>query len=175
MNPLDSTLRILRLNATDPDPALVQENTPETLALYTAYQRDRDPEKLPALLPDAKPTWFVIKRLPAAYLSAVIDGIFPVSAQRDHAVRAACHRVELPGEAALSATPKKTAKLGTPFLTTEVAHGVNLAGDDWIQELADRFGSETIQEIGQVALDQARLPRGRRGPFSSWGGTVHSR
>ena len=174
MNPIAPDLRVIRCNATDPDPALNQSVAPENIAQVQEYLRARDTEKAP-LAEGIAPTWFVVKRLPAAYLTSVLEGIYPEAARREHAVRAAVHRVELPGEAALSTTPQKTAAKGTPFLTREAAHGVSLAGDDWIQELVDRFGAETIQELGTVAIDLCRLPKGRRGPFSLWLGTSAGR
>lgn len=174
MNPLDTALRVIRCNATDPDPALCQDLAPENIARVQEYIRERDPEKAP-IAEGIAPTWFVVKRLPAAYLTSVLEGIYPEAARREHAVRAAVHRVELPGEAALSAVPQKGAAKGTPFLTREAAHGVSLAGDDWIQELTDRYGAETIQELGTVAIDLCRLPKGRRGPFSLWLGTAAGR
>lgn len=174
MSSLTADLRVIRCNPTDPDPALCQDPTPANIEAIQLYVRDRDPAKAP-LVADVTPTWFVVRRLPAAYLSAVIDGIYGVAAQREHAVRAAVHRVEVTGGDVLSVTPRKGASEGTPYLSTEAAHGVALAGNDWVQEIADRFGAETIQELGAVALDLARLPRGRRGPFSPWGGTVASR
>lgn len=174
MSALTADLRVIRCNPTDPDPALCQEPTPENIAAIQAYVRDRDPAKAP-LVEGLAPTWFVVRRLPAAYLSAVVDGIYGVASQREHAVRAALHRVEVAGGDVLCVTPRAGAAAGTPFLATEAAHGVHLAGTDWVQELADRFGAETIQEMGTVALDLARLPKGRRGPFSPWGGTVAGR
>ncbi|MBL0219661.1 MAG: hypothetical protein IPQ07_38075 [Myxococcales bacterium] len=174
MNPLDTTLRLVRCNPTDPEPTLTAEVSPENLARLREYLSTRDPEKIP-LAEGTVPTWFVVKRLPAAYLSSVLEGIYPRAAQREHAVRAALHRVELPGGEALSVVPRKSAPKGAPFTSTEAAHGVSLAGDDWIQELADRFGAETIQEMGEAIIDLSRLPRGRRGPFSHWGGTVAGR
>lgn len=173
MNPLDSTLRVLRANQTDPDPALNQSGAEENVKAYARYLIERDPDVAP-LTEGVPPTWFILRRLPAAYLSSVLDGIYGKAAQREHAFRAACHRVELAGEAALSAVPSKGAAKGTPFTTREAAHGVSLAGDDWVQEVADRFGAETVQEMGQVAIDLSRLPKGRRGPFSGWAGTAAS-
>lgn len=174
MTPLAPTFRVVRTNATDPDPSLSQENTSENVERYATYQRTRDPEALPSQVDGIEPTWFVLRRLPAAYLTSVIDAIYPPSAQREHALRAALLRVELPGEAALARAPTGSPK-AAPFQVREAVHGVLLAGDDWVQEIADRYGAETIQELGQVALDHARLPRGRRGPFSSWAGTVAGR
>lgn len=173
-SPLDPTLRVIRCNPTDPDPALDPSGTPENIERFRAYINSRDPAVAP-LIEGVAPTWFVVKRLPAAYLTSVLDAIYPVSAQREHAVRAAIHRIELPGEAALSVTPKKGASQGTPFLSIDAKHGVQLAGDDWVQEIADRFGAETIQELGAVAIDVSRLPRGRQGPFTLWRGTVADR
>jgi hypothetical protein len=171
MSALDPVLRVVRCNATDPDPAL--DMRPETVEQLVAYIRERDPAKLP-LIEGTTPTWFSVRRLPAAYLSSVIEGIYPRAAQREHAVRAAVFRVECPGGEVLEVQSAK-ASPKAPFAGAEVAHGVCLAPESWSQELADRFGAEVLQELGEVALDSSRLPKGRRGPFSSWGGTVAGR
>lgn len=172
-NPLSNSLRVIRANLTDPDAALNQAGDEENIKRYTKYLIERDPDAAP-LVEGVTPTWFVVKRLPAAYLSAVLNGIDTISMRREHAVRAACHRIEVADGDALSAVPSKGAAKGTPFTTRDAVHGVTLAGDDWIQEIADRFGAETVQEIGQIAIDLARLPKGRRGPFLGWGGTAAS-
>lgn len=160
MNPLDPIVRVVRTNPTDPDPALNLATDPDNLSRFVAYRRDRDPEKAP-LVEGKTPTWFYVRRLPAAYVASVIDGIYPRAAQRIHAVRAAVCRVELAEGDAL-----------TPTAPTDASFGVSLAPDAWAQDLADRFGAETLQELGEVALDLSRLPKGRRGPFSPWAGTA---
>ena len=172
-NPMSNNLRVIRTNQTDPDPALNLATDEENIKRLSKYMIERDPETAP-LVEGATPVWFHIKRLPAAYLNGVIDGIFGKAAQYEHAFRAAVHVVEIPGEAALQTTPKKSAVRGTPFLSTEAAHGVQLAGADWTQEIADRWSDDTVMEMGRTAIDLSRLPKGRRGPFSGWGGTVAS-
>ena len=174
VSPISTDLRVVRCNPTDPDPALCTDPTPENIGRIQEYVRTRDPELAP-LLPDATPTWFVLRRLPAAYLSSVLDGIYPPAAQREHAVRASCHRVEFPGGECLVVLPKKSAPKDAPWTSREAAHGVALAGDDWVQHLVDEYGAELIQELGSVVIDLSRLPRGRRGPFSQWHGTVAGR
>ena len=42
------------------------------------------------------------------------------------------------------------------------------------QEVADLFGAEVVQEMGALAISLSRLPRGARGPFGYWGGSVLS-
>lgn len=167
MSAISTDLRVVRCNPTDPDPALDQSTTPENIERIRGYVRERDPDKVP-LREGETATWFVLRRLPAAYLSSVLDAIYPVASQREHAVRASCHRVELPGGEALVCSADK----GALWPAREAAHGVTLASAEWIQELVDRWGAELIQELGSVVVDLSRLPRGRRGPFSSWHGTV---
>jgi hypothetical protein len=41
-----------------------------------------------------------------------------------------------------------------------------------IDKIADLFGYETVQEIGGVAFERARLPRAARGPFCYLGGSA---
>jgi hypothetical protein len=47
-----------------------------------------------------------------------------------------------------------------------------MAPDAWAQEIADRFGAEVVQEMGETILTHSRLPRGARGPFGFWGGSA---
>lgn len=157
MNPLDVVVKVIRCNSTDPDPALDLEQ-PRAVGEYAV---SRDSEKAP-LREGVEPCWLYVRRLPAAWMATVLDGVFPLAARRVLAFRAAVQRVEPPGDAAMVAEVE-AAQLG-----------VQLAKEAWVQEVADRFGSEVLQELGQVAMDLSRLPRGKRGPFSYWGGTVAS-
>lgn len=174
-DPTSKTLRVLRINPTCPDdaldaPAMVKPLEGDTLMRQARYLQTRD-EKYLALREGVAPTWFHLRRLPAAWMVDVLDGLFGAPAQRLLAFRASCHAVEAQGE------PLSVAQAGTKgaqFVASEPNHGVSLAPEEWAQEVVDRWGLETVQEMGRVAIDLSRLPRAARGPFGYWGGSVAS-
>lgn len=176
---LSTTLRVVRLNDTDPDPALdmdamrarVDPNDEKSPRLLMKYMETRDEQYL-RFKEGAKPRWFVVKRLPAAYLTGVLDGVFPLADRLRLAVAAGVHRVECEDGDVLQCVTKAVASKSERFVSEPSAGGVDLAPPEWTQELCDLYGVELIAELGTVVLTQSRLPRGRRGPFSFWGGTV---
>ena len=174
MDPTSKTLRVVRLNPSDPDPALdvAVMSRPvdgDSLSRAARYLVTRD-ESLLVFREAMAPTWFHLRRLSAAWMVDVLDGLFSAPAQRRLAFRAACHAVE--GDEML--TVAQPGSKGARFVATEAHHGVGLAPEEWVQEIADRFGLETVQEMGRVAIDLSRLPKAARGPFGYWAGSVAS-
>jgi hypothetical protein len=142
----------------------------------TQYAKTRD-EQFLRLREGVTPTWFYLRRLPAAWMAQQLDPLFHRAQQRVMAVRAALHQIETAtdGKAeTLQTTPMSEVKPGTLYPCTLTDHGVQLAPMEWVQEIADRWGAETVQEMGELIITMSRLPRGRRGPFGWWGGTVAS-
>lgn len=177
MDPTSKTFRCVRLNPTSPEPAIdpaamAEEVTIEgaTRSRWASYLVTRD-ESLLRFRDAMEPTWFHLRRLPAMWLCDVLDGVFSASSQRVLAFRAACHAVMVPGEP-LSVSLHGTA--GSRFVASPPDRGVSLAPAEWVEEVADRFGLETVQEVGRVAIDHSRLPKGSRGPFGLWHGSVAS-
>lgn len=163
------------MNSSSPDPALDAEamKSPaegDAMSRLGRYMLTRD-EALLAFRSDAPPpVWFNLRRLSAAWMTDILDGLFSASAQRVLAFRAACHSIE-------SSPPLVVSPHGTKdalYVAGEPNHGVSLAPDAWVQEVADLYGLETVHEVGRVAIDFSRLPRGARGPFAYWGGSVAS-
>lgn len=174
MDSTSRTLRVVRLNPSDPDPALdvaVMSRPAEgdTISRAARYLTTRD-EALLVFREGVKPTWFSLRRLSAAWLVDVLDGLFSVPAQRLLAFRAACHAIE--GDETM--TVAQAGSKGARFVAADPHHGVALAPEEWVQEVVDRFGLETVQEMGRVAIDLSRLPRAARGPFGYWAGSVAS-
>jgi hypothetical protein len=166
-------LKVVRCSPSCPDPALdtsVDEETGRPRSDLRAYIQTRDASVL-AFKADVAPTWFHVKRLPEAWLAEVLDTVHPLAAQRRAAFRAAVHLIET-SEGPLKVTPQKQGDKTSQYVAHRADHGVEMAPSDFVQEVADRFGAEVIQEMGAVALDFARLPRSARGPFSLWDGTV---
>lgn len=172
-NPL-KTLRVVRVNPTDPDPAVDSDKSD-----LRRYILTREEDAL-AFKEGMHPVRFDVKRLPAAFCTDVLDAVYPLASRRLLAFRAAVSRVEdqngpvVEDGKALVVYDEKSAPKGAPFVARDGEHGTDIAPVDFAQAVADRFGAECIQELGQVALDFARLPRGKRGPFTSWGGSVAS-
>jgi hypothetical protein len=170
MDPTSKTLRVVRLNPSDPDPALdvAVMSRPvdgDSLSRAARYLVTRD-ESLLVFREAMAPTWFHLRRLSAAWMVDVLDGLFSAPAQR----MLAFHAVE--GDEML--TVAQPGSKGARFVATEAHHGVGLAPEEWVQEIADRFGLETVQEMGRVAIDLSRLPKAARGPFGYWAGSVAS-
>jgi len=171
---LAPVLPVVRCNPTDPDLSLratgaTDEETVDLQKRALEYIKTRDPDLFP-VREGMTPTWFRVKRLPAAFFTGVLANVYPVEQRRHVAFQAACHQIDVTEGTPLLAEKGEKAQ----FKLSMASYGVEMAGDDWCQEVADRFGLETLQEIGQVALDLCRLPKGKRGPFSYWGGTVAS-
>lgn len=173
-SPLSTSLRVLRCNPSDPDPSIDTVAMGHKLDAPTVgptdlsrYIQSRD-EELLRFVEGVKPCWFHVKRLPMQFLAAVIDSLLNRSEQRIMAFRAAVHLIEDPaGQLALVA-PKEKGE----YVATKGDYGVLVAPMAWSQEVADRFGAETVQEIGEIALTASRLRRGAKGPFGFWGMSV---
>lgn len=172
-SPLAPTFRVLRCNQSDPDPAIdvvammVKPESHPAPTILAQYVQTRD-EELLKLVEGATPTWFHLRRLPAAFLASVIDSLLNRSEQRIMAVRAGLHRVEDPSGPLSVVGPKEKGE----FIASKGDHGTLIAPTSWVQELADRYGTETVQEMGELVLTHSRLRRGARGPFGYWGGSV---
>lgn len=173
MDPTSKTFRCVRINSTSPDPALdvAAMGAPaegDTVSRAARYIMARDEALLVFRSEAPSPVWFNLRRLSAAWMTDILDGLFSASAQRVLAFRAACHSVDGPEPLTVAAHGAK----GARFAAGEPNHGVSLAPEEWVQEVADLYGLETVHEIGRVAIDFSRLPRGARGPFGYWGGSV---
>jgi hypothetical protein len=173
VSPLSTTFRVVRCSPSNIEPALSQDEmivVPEgaTESRITQYIRTRE-EELLRFLPDTVPTWFHFRRLPLAWMAQRLDAVLTRSSQRILALRAACHRIEGPDPIEVQPPREKGV-----YVATKDDLGVTLAPPEWIDELGARFGAEVVQEMGEVAINHSRLPRGARGPFGWWGGSVAS-
>ena len=150
--------------------------------MVAPYWQTRDETHLRFLSgPDAeKPVFFHVKRLPAAFVNQVLAQIIHPAERQTTAFNAACHLVtrddkvtpyEFDGDA-LRVYPSNTqVTKGLPFVAKDGAFGVDMAPQEaWPQVITDCFGIETVREMGQIAIDFAKLRVGARGPFSLWVG-----
>lgn len=121
-----------------------------------AYRRTRDLADL-RLVAGVEPHRFRAKPLPGVFAQSVLAGMV-APARNALAFATACHEIVLPTGAVLRPKSVKTS-----------SHGTRCSDDAWVNDMIDRFGAETIEEVGRVAYERARLPRDARGPFSWWG------
>lgn len=178
MDPTAKTFRCVRCNPTDPDPALDPVAMAEEVTLpsgstrsrWSAYVMTRDEALLRFRDGVGEPTWFNLRRLPAMWMCDVLDALFGASQQRLLAFRAAVVGIAAPGEPLVVAPPGGTGA----FVAGPLDRGVSLAPPEFVEAVVERFGLETVQEIGRVAIDFSRLPKGSRGPFGLWHGSVAS-
>ena len=137
------------------DPAIDLART--TAAALTRYERERTDEARAdiALLPDAAPVLFEVAPLTSATWRGVQEATGETRSQR--AFQAACHAFTDERGVEVRA---KVERIGR----------VDLAGDDWLDVIFDRFGAAAVREVAQVAIDRAEagpralapcaLPRG---------------
>ena len=175
-SPLAPVLKVVRCSPSNPDPAISKSmiEAPaaegDTLRPLAKYISTRD-EALLTFAEGVTPTWFVLKRLPLAFMTGVLDQVYPRSAQRVLAFRASCHAIEGTEPLNVEAPGTKSAR----FEATQADAGVLLAPMEWAEEIAQLYGAEVVQEMGEIALTHSRLRRGARGPFGFWDGSVASR
>lgn len=172
-SPLSTTIRVLRCSPACPDPsidftAMTQGEGGERIADLARYISERD-EALLRFVEGVEPEWVTVRRLPAAFLVGVVDGCATVAQRRVLAFRAAVHHVA--GREPIEVLAPGAQGL---YVARAADYGVTLAPEEWVQAFADRFGTDAVQEMGEVALSLSRLPRGARGPFGLWGGTAAS-
>jgi hypothetical protein len=169
-SPLSTTIRVVRLSPLCPDEAIdadaMTADVVDGRNALLRYLQSRD-ESLLRVREGMAPTWFVVRRLPASYLAAVLDAVQPVAARRVMALRAAVHAVE--GPEAVAVLPPGGRGV---YVASQADYGVTLAPEEWVQEIADRYGADAVQELGEIALTLSRLPKAARGPFGWWGGTA---
>lgn len=144
------------------------------------FVRTRDIEHC-RFLEGKTPVFFHIKRLPVAFLTGVLDAIYPIADRRRVAFLASVFSVQSDDVVCkfdgklLQIFDTKIHREHSGFSGNSASFGVVMAVDEFAQACSDKFGAEIVQELGQVAIDFAVLPVEKRGPFTSWGGTVASR
>lgn len=159
-------LKVIACNGRYCDPAVQQEGFSQELA--TKYIRTADASVLP-LREGAKPVLFHLHRLPASYL-AVVTSLATVDRQRIAALLGSLRLAGREGETPLIEVlpPKPAPPEGARWVGT-ITDGCLVAPTELVQEIADEYGYETVQQLGHWALEHAQLPRSARGPFSWWG------
>lgn len=160
-DPTAPAVRVVLINDTDPDPALdvVAMRKAHGDDVLLQYLRTRDPALL-CFRDGVEPTWIDVQRLPAAFVARHIAPVASLDERRLQAFRASVRAV---------------GKLTTVAPTETSEHrrhaadfGVEVAPEGFVQSVADTYGAEAVQELGQLAVDIARLRRGARGPYFFW-------
>jgi len=156
MNPA-SSIRVL-LVGTVPgarpatcDPAIDLART--SAAALTRYERERSDEARAdiALLPDATPVLFEVQPLTSATWRWVQESTGETRSQR--AFQAACHAFVDERGVEVRAKVERIGK-------------VELASDEWLDAIFDRFGAAAVREIAQVAIDRAEAGPRALAPFA---------
>lgn len=160
-------LRVVACNGTYVDPAVDEARFTKDVA--SQYIRTLDLSTLP-LAEGRKPVLFTLARLPVSYLS-VISAMATEDRRRVAALLGSLRSVGREGDQPLAEVLPPTPKPpeGSPWVGA-VVDGCLVAPAELAQWVADEFGFETVQQLGQQALDFARLPKAARGPFCWWGG-----
>lgn len=155
--------RVVRVGRYAIDDALDVEKTN-----IFAYRLTRDPKLLVFAegKSEADAVWFSIGRLKNRFVTEALDVLESPAARFERAFRAACQRIEIPGEEPMAPDEKQL---------VEWRSGGKVAGDEWVDRVVDRFGRTAVQEMGSVAYDLANLAPGADGPFALPPGVVLTR
>lgn len=173
---LAPTFRAVRISFSNPDEAIDWEamsskKTEAGVDYIVEYSKTRD-EKYLIVKEGKEPTWFHIKRLPAAFLSCFVETMAQDTLKWHQCLRAALHSVQGHDAEGLDVLPEGSKG---KYVASSFNYGVSFVPDEYIQDIADKFGSETLQEMGMIAYTFSRLPKGKTGPFGWWGGGAQSR
>ena len=144
-----ANLEIVATNEMYLDPALDMGE-----AELEEYRKTRDSALL-VCKPEQATVRFVVKRIPASFLPT-LEGMSP-AVRFQVALLVACHEIRLPGGDTLQPDRRQM---------TNGACATKVAGEEWYNLIATRYGYETCREIGRVAYEHARLPEGKLGPFT---------
>ncbi len=152
LGPLATNVRVVRVNARYLDPALdaVEMN-------LEAYRTTRDPA-LVKCREGMKPAWFVIRRLKAAFMLETLDSF------------EGNQRLSLAARAGLVAVETAEGVRLEPASVTSGAYETPIADAAWLDTITQRFGLDTVREMGRLVVELSTLGEGVRGPlFSSAG------
>ena len=146
------------LSGTNCDPAF-DANAPGAAAKFSAYERERTPEALAALprKPDARPALFRLQPLTGAGVRVLNEGTPSPARRAQIAVQIACHFfVDADGGEHKVADHGGTQPLGK----------LALAGDEWIDHIADLYGEKAIAELASVVIQRREAGPGALAPFA---------
>jgi len=136
------------------DPAISPDATADALVEYIY---SRDPAVIGAEIPLAdgiKPTWWTLAPLTVKFVSEALAREPNADKQRELACRAALVGAEGPDAAAVNLDQRQ-----------DGAGGMKLLVDAEYERLFRAIGYAGVLELGDVALQRARLRPGARGPF----------
>lgn len=140
------------IDHSDPDGADEGGNPlPSGAERLAKYRETRDVAHL-VFRAEVKPTEFVLSPIPANYAS-VLEQSAPIT-RNVLAFLASCLEVRLPDGSVLR--PRKI---------VPGAYKTRHAEDDWVETCTAQWGIETVYEMGRVAYERARLPKGSKGPY----------
>lgn len=167
-------LRVVRINKTNPDPALDLEpveaeewveggSLPMDVESYAANRRNVD---LVKVKDGARPDWFTVNSLSPMRLNALKSSYISEELKFFTSFNMSCHLIER-----ADGTVMKPAKFNVEKISGQT---MRTPDESWLKEVMSEFGYDTILEIGQVAIQHAGLAKDATGPFTCWVGTVAS-
>jgi len=152
------TMKVVLVHDKAIDPAIDTEKSD-----LSEYAKTRD-EKHLVFLPDTRPNYFFVKKVPAAYILSLKDNSFGTNLTKTLLFTVACHRIEL-GDGSVMEAELKTQKI-------QGGNSIELpTTDKWVTEVCEEFGLEAVLEIGQVALDFGSLGKKNKRCFSYFPGS----
>jgi hypothetical protein len=149
MDPVATIFRVVRVNDRYRDPAV---DTVETD--MEQYRTTRDSSLL-RFKAGEKPTWFVLRRMKASFVLEALDS-FEGSSRIAVAVRAGVVAIELPDGQRIE-----------PKSHSSGAYETSIADASWLDQIAARYGIETVRELGRLVIEHSALGEGARGPLYS--------
>jgi hypothetical protein len=149
IDPTATEIEIVRV-AEMVDPAI-----DETTSDLKTYAKTRNPAAL-KFKPGQRPVLFKLRELSATFVGEELDGL-EWNKRALLAFRAACHAITLADGKALAPVAKDVEE--------HAAHGVRVAGKEWVERVAKKIGMKSVYEAGSVAIRRAHLAEDEMGPF----------
>lgn len=138
------------------DPRARDKALDDDIAAIREYIRTRDIDKA-KLISGIEPAEFILEPLDVIFLAQEIDSEPAESIRRTKAFSASCRSVKCGAD---------TIK---PERLIQGRYGTQLAPDDFIREVAAKYTMHAVYEMGDVAIQRARLGAAAAGPFG-WSG-----
>jgi hypothetical protein len=144
-------IEVVRTHENNIDPAI--DRKASNLA---EYRRTRDLVHL-VMKEGMKPAVFVVQPMARRFVTIQIDAIRGNPAfAAEQCFLSTCHEIRMPDGNVMRPTQ----------VLRDAPYGMRMASNEWLEECQDEFGNDVIQEIGAMAYERAKLPKGASGPFA---------
>jgi hypothetical protein len=122
---------------------------------FSRYLETQD-ETLIKCLDGRQPVRFQLVQLKGSFLLNEIDTLRYPSQKQAMAFRSACHSIEIPGGPAMAVADDEWISKKAP----------KVASNAWLDRVVMRFGSESVVEAGQIAMNRVRLRKDDSSPLA---------